>query len=261
LEGEFERPLKYLRLSVCALDGLQLALSAAHKGNFLTRQLIGQAVRSNYLDVQRYSPSDSADDETVGSELDAVDNADVGNPSAGRDSVYFDDILFLRGPHVRTVLKDTLGYAVPEFVGPVDRYTLTPWGEPSHPPVESIRTEVVPPGSEPRPEEKLIAGIDTDAVRTELVRVVIDAFSTYSSKPGFMRMIDYVSSPTLAVRTAPYGDLVMEEPGPYSAPVPGAIRLIRFDQVGEQRQTHPPGRLCGPADCPPCSPSCRRAAT
>jgi len=36
--------------------------------------------------------------------------------------------------------------------------------------------------------------------------------------------IDSVSSPTLAVRAAPHDDLVMEEPGPYSAPIPGAIR-------------------------------------
>jgi len=90
--------------------------------------------------------------------------------------------------------------------------------------VEDIRIEVVPTGSEPGPEEKLIAGIDTDAVRAELVRVVIDAFSIYSSEPGFMHTIDSVSSPTLAVRAAPHDDLVMEEPGPYSAPIPGAIR-------------------------------------
>ena len=39
-----------------------------------------------------------------------------------------------------------------------------------------------------------------------------------------MHTIDSVSSPTLAVRAAPHDDLVMEEPGPYSAPIPGAIR-------------------------------------
>jgi hypothetical protein len=82
-------------------------------------------------DVQRYSPSDSGDGETLGSELDAIDNADVGNPSTGRGPAYFDDILFLSGPYVRTLLENALGYAVPEFVGPIDRYTLTPWAEPS----------------------------------------------------------------------------------------------------------------------------------
>jgi hypothetical protein len=92
--------------------------------------------------------------------------------------------------------------------------------------VEDIRIEVVPTGSEPGPEEKLIAGIDTDAVRAELVRVVIDAFSIYSSEPGFMHTIDSVSSPTLAVRAAPHDDLVMEEPGPYSAPIPGATTHV-----------------------------------
>jgi len=39
-----------------------------------------------------------------------------------------------------------------------------------------------------------------------------------------MYAIDSVSSPTLAVRAATHDDLVMEEPGPYSAPIPGAIR-------------------------------------
>ncbi len=224
--GQRGLPPEYLPLSVRALDELQLALSAAHNGNFLTRQLIGQADRSKYLDVQRYSPSDGDDDEPVGSELDAIDNADVGNPSAGRGPAHFDDILFLSGPYVRTLLENALGYAVPEFVGPIDRYTLTPWAEPSQPPVEDIRIEVVPTGSEPGPEEKLIAGIDTDAVRAELVRVVIDAFSIYSSEPGFMHTIDSVSSPTLAVRAAPHDDLVMEEPGPYSAPIPGATTHV-----------------------------------
>ena len=63
---------------------------------------------------------------------------------------------------------------------------------------------------------------DTYAVRSEIVRVVVDAFDIYSSEPGFMNTIDPVSSPTLAVRAAPHDDLVMEEPGPYSAPIPGA---------------------------------------
>lgn len=224
--GQRGLPPEYLPLSVRALDELQLALSAAHNDNFLTHQLIGQADRSKYLDVQRDSPSDGDDDEPVGSELDAIDNADVGNPSAGRGPAHFDDILFLSGPYVRTLLEDALGYAVPEFVGPVDRYTLRPWAEPSQPPVEDIRIEVVPTGSEPGLEEKLIAGIDTDAVRAELVRVVIDAFSIYSSEPGFMHTIDSVSSPTLAVRAAPHDDLVMEAPGPYSAPIPGATTHV-----------------------------------
>ena len=222
--GQRDLPPAYLPLSVRALDELQLALSAAHNGNFLTHQLIGQADRSKYLDVQRYSPTDGNGDEPVSSGLNAMDDVDGGNPSAGRGPVHFDDILFLSGPYVRTLLEDALGYAVPEFVGPVDRYTLTPWAGPSHPPQESIRIEVVPAGSEPRPEEELIAGIDTYAVRAELVRVIIDAFSIYSSEPGFMYAIDSVSSPTLAVRAAPHDDLVMEEPGPYSAPIPGAIR-------------------------------------
>jgi len=222
--GQRGLPSEYLPLSVRTLDELQLALSAAHKGNFLTRQLIGQADRSKYLDVQRYSPSDGDGDEPVGSKLDAVDDGDVGNLSAGRGPAHFDDILFLSGPYVRTLLEDALGYAVPEFVGPVDRYTLTPWAEPSHPPQEDVRIEFVPAGSASTPEEDLIAGIDTTAVRAELVRVVIDAFAIYSSEPGFMDAIDYVSDPTLAVRAAPHDDLVMEEPGPYSAPIPGAIR-------------------------------------
>jgi hypothetical protein len=222
--GQRGLPPEYLPLSVRALDELQLALSAEHNGNFLTRQLIGQADRSKYLDVQRYSPSDSDDDESVGSGLDAMDDVDVSNPSAGRSPAHFDDILFLSGPYVRTLLEESLGYAVPEFVGPVDRYTHTPWAEPSHPPEEDIQIEFVPAGFEPTPEEELIAGIDTYAVRAEIVRVVIDAFAIYSSEPGFMDAIDSVSGPSLAVRTAPHDDLVMEEPGPYSAPIPGAIR-------------------------------------
>jgi len=117
-----------------------------------------------------------------------------------------------------------LGYAVPEFVGPVDCYTHTTWAKPSHPPEEDIRVEFVPAGSEPTPKEELIAGIDTYAVRAELVRVVINALAIYSSEPGFMDTVDSISSPTLAVHTAPHDDLVMEEPGPYSAPIPGTIK-------------------------------------
>lgn len=224
--GQRGLPAEYLPLSVRAIDELQLALSAAHRGNFLTHQLIGQADRSKYLDVQRYSPSDGDDDEPVGSGLDAMDDVDMGNPSAGRGPAHFDDILFLSGPYVRTLLEDVLGYAVPEFVGPVDRYTLTPWAEPSKPPEEDIRIEFVPAGSEPTPEEELIAGIDIYAVRAELVRVVVDAFAIYRSEPGFIDTVDFVSSPTLAVRTAPHDDLVMEEPGPYSAPIPGATTHV-----------------------------------
>jgi hypothetical protein len=222
--GQRGLPPEYLPLSVRALDELQLALSAANNGNFLTHQLIRQADRSQHLDIQRYNLSDTENDEPVGSGLDAMDNVEEGDPSAGRDLVHFDDILFLTGPYVRTLLEDSLGYAIPEFVGPVDRYTLTSEAEPSHLPQEDIRIEFVPVGSEPTPEEELIAGIDTYAVRAEIVRVVVDAFAIYSSEPGFMDTIDSVSSPTLAVRAAPHDDLVMEEPGPYSAPIPGAIR-------------------------------------
>jgi hypothetical protein len=222
--GQRDLPPEYLPLSVRALDELQLALSAANNGNFLTHQLIRQADRSQYLDVQRYSPSDTDDDEPVGSGRGTMDDIDEGDPSADRDPVRFDDILFLSGPYVRELLEESLGYAVPEFVGPVDRYTLTPGAEPSHLPQEDIRIEFVPAGSEPTPEEELIVGIDTYAVRAEIVRVVVDAFDIYSSEPGFMDAINSVSSPTLAVRAAPHDDLVMEEPGPYSAPIPGAIR-------------------------------------
>ncbi|RJX50584.1 hypothetical protein [Halonotius pteroides] len=222
--GQRGLPPEYLPLSVRALDELQLALLAEYNGNFLTRQLTEQADRSKYLNVQRYSPSNSDADESVGSELDAVDDVDVGNPSADRGPTHFDDILFLSGPYVRTLLEESLGYAVPEFVGPVDRFTHTPWAEPSHPPEEDIRIEFVPAGSKPTPEEELIAGIDTYPVRDELVRVVIDAFAIYSSEPGFMDAIGSVSGPSLAVRTAPHDELVMEEPGPYSAPIPGAVR-------------------------------------
>jgi hypothetical protein len=224
--GQRGLPAEYLPLSIRALDELQLALSAAHNGNFLTRQLIGQADRSQYLDVQSYKSSDGNDDELVVSKRGTMDDIDEGDPSASRGSVHFDDILFLSGPYVRTLLDDSLGYALPEFVGPVDRYTHTPWAEPSHPPQEDIRIEFVPAGSEPTPEEELIAGIDTYAVRAEIVRVVIDAFATYSSEPGFMDTIDSVSSPPLAVRAAPHDDLVMEEPGPYSVPIPGATTHV-----------------------------------
>jgi hypothetical protein len=62
--------------------------------------------------------------------------------------------------------------------------------------------------------------IDTDAVRAEPGRVVVDAFAIYGNEPGFMDTVDSVSSPMLAVRAAPHDDLVMEEPGPYSAPTP-----------------------------------------
>jgi hypothetical protein len=222
--GQRGLPPEYLPLSVRTLDELQLALSAANNGNFLTHQLIRQADRSQYLDVQRYSPNDTDDDEPDGSGLDVMDDVDEGDPSAGRDPVHFDDILFLSGPYVRELLEDSLGYAIPEFVGPVDRYTLTPGADPSHLPPEDIRVEFVPVGSEPTPEEELIAGIDTYAVRAEIVRVAIDAFAIYSSEPGFMDTVGSVSGPTLAVRAAPHDDLVMEEPGPYSAPIPGAIR-------------------------------------
>jgi hypothetical protein len=214
--GQRGLPPEYLPLSIRALDELQLALSAEYNGNFLTRQLTEQADRSKYLDVQHYSPSDTGPD--------AMDDVDVSNQSAGRGPAHFDDILFVSGPYVRTLLEESLGYAVPEFVGPVDRFTHTPWAERSHPPEENIRIEFVPTGSEPTPEDELIAGIDTYPVRDEIVRVVIDAFAIYSSEPGFMDAIGSVSGPSLAVRTAPHDDLVMEEPGPYSAPIPGAIR-------------------------------------
>jgi hypothetical protein len=222
--GQRGLPPEYLPLSVRALDELQLALLAEYNGNFLTRQLTEQADRSKYLDIQRYSPSDSDDNESVGSKIGAMDDIGVGKSSAGRGPSHFDDILFLSGPYVRTLLEESLGYAVPEFVGPVDRFTHTPRAEPSHPPEEDIRIEFVPAGSEPTPEEELIAGIDTYPVRDELVRVVIDAFAIYSSEPGFMDAIDVVSSPSLAVRTAPHDELAMKEPGPYSAPIPGAVR-------------------------------------
>ena len=211
-------PPEFLSLSVRALDELQLALSAANGGNFLTRQLSRQADRSAYLDVQRYRPSTGTDDQASSSGIDTVGDVSEDDPSPGH-CADFDDILFLSGPYVRTLLEDSLGYASPEFVGPVDRYTLTPWNEPSRLPVEDVLLDVVTSGLESTPEKELIAGIETHAGRDELIEVVVEAFEIYVNEPGFMA-IDSLSSPTLAVRTAPHDELVMQEPGPYSAPLP-----------------------------------------
>jgi hypothetical protein len=86
--------------------------------------------------------------------------------------------------------------------------------------LEEPEVQVVPP------KRKLEIGVIyvVDEPLESRSALLEDAFAIYSSEPGFMDAIGSVSGPSLAVRTAPHDDLVMEEPGPYSAPIPGAIR-------------------------------------
>lgn len=199
-------PPEYAQIVFQALDEFQLTLSSAHDGQLLRHDIPTRAKNSHQFHLDRYSED--------GNEEDLI---------SGSQDTRFDEIFFLSGNLVRTLLD--------EFLCIIN----------SNPHISILGTAPPPRGAEygdglprgatydstsmdPFTEERFIPGVKSLERLYEIHEIVETAFYIYVTEPGFADTITTSFNPNvpvIAIRTAPHDDLVMAAPGPYSAPLAG----------------------------------------
>ena len=202
--GELGYSKEYIPVVSQALDELQLALSTAQGGTFLSEELANKAKSSKYLHIDTHSEPDE------------------GATQALTDhSPAFDEVLLVSGSLVRTILDEFLCIVNPQWEqslgeGPsVTRGSEPGSGLPGGLSVDS-------PSEDAFAEERLIPGINSLEMLYDVHAAVELAFYIYITEPGFADSLttDFAPDvPRLVARTAHFDDLVMNEPGPYRAPV------------------------------------------
>ena len=202
--GELGYSKEYIPVVSQALDELQLALSTAQGGAFLSVELANKAKSSKYLHIDTHSepkkgPTQALTDHSPG----------------------FDEIMLASGSLVRTILDEFLCVVDPAWQHSLaeepfpTRSTELGSGMPGGLSADSPSTNAFA-------EDRLIPGVNSLEMLYAVHAIVELAFYIYLTEPGFAGSLTTDLEPDisrLVARTAHFDDLVMNEPGPYRAPI------------------------------------------